>query len=116
MDQLFLLRPGFIDLKHAAKSPSYFCSHCAMIDGYLNYYPSIKDQLQIILVDFVRPRPQIIELIGEENQSCPVLVLNNAETINGNFAIQKYGETRFINDANEITAYLASKFGSSFPH
>jgi hypothetical protein len=33
-------------------------------------------------VNFARPRNPIIELIGEENQSCPVLILDNGTFIN----------------------------------
>lgn len=100
MDKLFLLKPDFQD-KVRNDGKFYFCPPCALIEGVLSFYPFLLDKLDIYHVDFVRPRPAIIELIGEENQSCPVL-------------IQPDGA--FINDPDKILIYLAETYGIGHAH
>jgi hypothetical protein len=46
--------------------------------GFLSYNPDISQQLEIIYIDYKRSRPRIIEYLGEENQSSPVLPLNSS--------------------------------------
>lgn len=115
MDQLFLLKPGFPD---AAMRPSqlYFCPDCAMIEGVLGYYPQLRHQLKITYVDFARPRPSLIDLLGAENQSCPVLILSDPETAHIPESAQVYGRFCFINDVTEIMNYWALKSGIAYPH
>ena len=116
MDQLFLLGTGFQDASRQPTTRMYFCPHCAVIEGFLGYYPALREKLQITYVDFLRPRPQIIILLGEENQSCPVLVLGEGDVPREIASVKIFGKHRFINDADEITAYLAATWGVAFPH
>ncbi len=81
MEKLFLLNPDFQDINRGAEK-KYFCPPCALIEGVLSFYPRLRNELEITYVDFVRPRPAIIELIGEENQGCPVLVLEDGSFVN----------------------------------
>lgn len=74
LDRLYLLKPHFMD---TGKGP-FFCPGCAQMVGLLEFYPALKQQLEVRWLDFPRPRPELIELLGEENQSCPVLVLKDA--------------------------------------
>ena len=53
----------------------FYCPDCGIVEGFFFYNPKIKEQVDIIHVDFQRPRPEIIEQLGEENQGSPVLVL-----------------------------------------
>lgn len=92
MEKLFLLKPDFQDINRKADA-KYFCPPCALIEGVLSFYPRLRNELEITYVDFVRPRPAIIELIGEANQSCPVLVLDDGS---------------FLNDADEIIQHLTA--------
>ena len=73
-DRLYLLKPQFMD---QGKGP-YFCPGCAQMLGLLEFYPELKQELEVRYLDFPRPRPELIDLLGEENQSCPVLVLKDA--------------------------------------
>lgn len=100
MDKLFLLKPDFID-KARNNNTKYFCPPCAQIEGILSFYPFLREKLEIQYVDFERPRPSIIELIGEENQSCPVLILS---------------DKTFINDPDKISKYLSEKYGIGYAH
>ena len=81
MEKLFLLKPDFQDINRNAET-KYFCPPCALIEGVLSFYPQLRNELEITYVDFVRPRPAIIELIGEANQSCPVLILEDGSFLN----------------------------------
>ena len=73
-DRLYLLKAGFID---QGKGP-YFCPECAQMVGLLEFYPALKQRLEVRWLNFPRPRPELIDLLGEENQNCPVLVLKEA--------------------------------------
>ena len=90
MEKLFLLKPDFQDINRGAEN-KYFCPHCAIIEGLLSYYPMLRNELEIHYVDFAHPRTDIVALIGEANQSCPVLVREDGG---------------FINETDDIIQYL----------
>jgi hypothetical protein len=81
MEKLFLIKPDFQDLNRG-DGKSYFCPDCAMIEGLLSFYPRLRSELEVNYVDFTRPRKVLVELVGEANQSCPVLVLDDGTLIN----------------------------------
>lgn len=100
MKKLFLLKPDFKDLKRG-DDLSYFCPDCAIIEGLLSYYPRLRTELEVHYVDFIRPRQALIELLGEENQSCPVLILDNGS---------------FLNEPDDIIAHLAEYHHTGHAH
>jgi glutathione S-transferase len=100
MEKLFLLKPDFKDINRSAEN-KYFCPSCTLIEGLLSFYPRLRNELEVHYVDFVRPRPEIVKLIGEANQSCPVLVLDDG---------------KFINEPDEIVFYLVKNHGIAQPH
>lgn len=110
---LFLLPPDFADPAFS-KTDSYFCPSCAMVEGFLSYFPQVREKLIFEYLDFPRPRKVLVERLGEARQSCPVLILGpdapfteNLDSVEGGFVIQ---------DATEITRYLGKVFGLSLPH
>lgn len=100
MEKLFLLKPDFIDPK-LDPGKKYFCPNCAIIEGLFIYYPHLRSQLEVHQVDFPRPRPAIVELIGEENQSCPVLIKEDGS---------------FINETRDIIQYLTTQYHIGHKH
>lgn len=112
--QLYLLKPDFSDIKLKPEQRVYFCPSCATVNGMLSYYPQIREQLEVIYVDFQRPRPALIDLLGEENQSCPVLVVD--DTADGMKGVQTANGKYFINDPEAILEFLAQHFQVGFPH
>jgi hypothetical protein len=90
MKKLFLLKADFKDASRE-EGKKYFCPDCAMIEGLLSYYPRLLEELEVHYVNFAHPRTVLVDLIGEANQSCPVLVLENGS---------------FINETNEIIRHL----------
>jgi hypothetical protein len=100
MKKLFLLKADFQDASRA-DGKRYFCPDCVMIEGLLSYYPRLLDELEVKYVNFARPRPAIVDLIGEENQGCPVLVLE---------------DKTFINDTAGIIQHLIEKHQIGHSH
>ena len=77
-------------------------------------YPTLKSQLDITRLDHPRPRPPVIEAVGEAHQGCPILVLDgefdwpDAET-------SAATGRRFLQD-HAIAPYLAARYGIGRPH
>ena len=108
---LFTLKPNFLE-----GGRSYFCPDCAMVEGALAYHPEAKAELDIRPVDFARPRPEVIELLGAENQGCPVLVLPPDTAPPAGVHSRTANGRTFVSGAKDITTYLALAFGGPFPH
>lgn len=81
MKKLFLLKPDFQDGSRA-DGKKYFCPECSPIEGLLSYYPRLRDELEVHYLDYNRPRKVLVDLLGAENQGCPVLVLDDGTFIN----------------------------------
>lgn len=98
-DRLFLLRPGFEDPDYP--NAVFYCWHCALMEGVLASFPELAERLEIIRIAWPRPRSEVVELLGEENQSLPVLV---------------FAEGGFVNDKDAILAALSARHGFPLPH
>jgi hypothetical protein len=112
-DRLYLLKPHFMD---GDKGP-YYCPHCAQLVGLMEFYPTLKGQLEVRWLDFPRPRAELVALLGDENQSCPVLVLAHAPS--SSLAALPLRQARgrwFVEGAEEIATYLARVHGTGLPH
>ena len=110
-DTLFLLTAGFED---RAGAP-YYCPHCAIFEGLLHLYPFLSSEIDVVRVGFARPRPQIVALLGEEYQSCPVIVLG-APFKGDTELLKTVGGRQFIDDPHEIGTYLSLVYGIPRPH
>lgn len=109
-DRLYLVNPGWTD-EHGGP---WYCPAGAVIEGVLAFHPELRDRLDIAHVDFPRPRPMVVRELGDELQSCPVLVLD------GEFDWPEAGvspETgaRYLQD-EAIVPYLAARYGIARPH
>jgi hypothetical protein len=71
-DRLLLLNPGWTD----DQGGPWYCPPGAIVEGVLAFHPFLRDRLEITYLDHPRPRPPVIELVGEDHQSCPILVLD----------------------------------------
>jgi hypothetical protein len=117
MPKLFLLKPAYADPNVGAAGQLYYCPHCAMVEGVLHYYPALRQQLAITYVDFPRPRKVIADLIGEANQSCPVLVLTPAEAQAADTSyFTPANGLLFVNTAAHIARFLAHRYQIALPH
>lgn len=109
-DRLYLIDPDWFD---DAGGP-WFCPPGAYIEGVLAFYPALTDQLEIIRLGFPRPRPAVIEQVGEAHQSCPLLVLDGAFDW-PEAAVSEATGRRFLQD-HAIVPYLAARYGIGLPH
>lgn len=117
MDKLFLLKPDFTDDKIDNKGQAYYCPSCATIEGVLSYYPLLREKLEVIYVDFPKPRHQISALIGEANQGCPVLILEGTKAMQSGLEGRKtHGDESFLNTTQHILQYLAQTYQIGLPH
>ena len=109
-DRLFLINPDWRD----DLGGPWFCPAGAYIEGLLAFYPALKDQLDIVRLDFPRPRPPVIAEVGEDHQSCPILVLDGAFDWPEAQVSAATGR-RFLQD-HAIASYLAARYGIGLPH
>ncbi|MES0879561.1 DUF3088 domain-containing protein [Roseibium sp. SCP14] len=98
-DTLYLLEPGFEDPAYPDKV--FYCWHCALMEGVLASFPDLAQKLDVKRIGWSRPRQEIVNLLGKDNQSLPVLVL---------------AEGGFINNKDEILQALSARHGFPLPH
>ncbi|MEL7033460.1 MAG: DUF3088 domain-containing protein [Pseudomonadota bacterium] len=111
-DKLIILEVDFDD--PAFPEQRFFCWHCVLMEGIFASFPQLKDSVDLIRIAWPQPREEVIALIGEPNQSLPVLILADDapdEIANGNWNGQ-----RFVSGKDEILAVLSSRHGIPQPH
>ena len=111
-DKLFLLKPDFAD----GDSLRYYCVECAQLEGVLSLYPGLRTELDVERVDFQRPRKALLELIGEPNQSAPVLIVGNASSRPDGIQYGEHENRHFVSGADAISRYLAKQYNIGSPH
>jgi hypothetical protein len=92
-----------------------FCPACAMVEGYLSYYPNVMNAIDVVRVSPVRPRADIVELLGEDNQGSPVLVLSTKAQLPDGVTAQQVNGYLFINDERDILVYLGLTYQGGLP-
>ncbi len=110
-DTLFIIAAPFVD---AALDGTWFCTACATMEGALLANPEWASRIDVRRSDFPRPRREIIALIGEANQSMPVLVLAAGSTPSAD--AKEHEGVFFLDDPKPITRYLAAAYGGAGPH
>ncbi|MBO9706985.1 MAG: DUF3088 family protein [Caulobacter sp.] len=112
-DRLFLLRADWVD-----QDRTWFCMACAAVEGFLAYYPAVRDRLEIAYLPYGRPRHPVADLLGEANQNLPALILaepfDHPDLREGD--LQAAGGLTFATNEGPITRYLAARYGVSPPH
>ena len=114
-DRLFLLHPGFVD--PSLGDQPFYCVDCAAIEGVLTYYPEVRSRLSVEHLAFPRPRGPLVELLGVEHQSCPVMVIGTrpAPSVAGIRTSAATGRP-FAHGVPAITSYLAAVYGIPIVH
>lgn len=110
-DVLFLLRPGFFD-----GGEPWFCAACAQVEGLLSFYPHLRQQLDVRYVDFAHPRQAIVAELGEQHQSCPVLVVKRRDLAALPDAVATPAGVRFFAGATAIAAHFNRAYGTPLAH
>jgi hypothetical protein len=50
-------------------------SQVPLNNGVVHRDPRVRHLVEVRFVDYPRPRPEVVALVGEANLGCPVLVL-----------------------------------------
>jgi len=111
-DTLILIKPGFTD--PTFPDAHFYCWHCALMEGILAGFPALAARIDILRIDWPRPRREVIALIGPENQSLPVLVL--ADDADENLATGRFGNRCFVEGKDAILTALSRRHGIPLPH
>lgn len=111
-NKLFLLDVNFKD--PAFPTQTFYCWHCVLMEGLLSCYPKMAEQLDVERIAWPRPRQPLIDLIGEENQSVPVLVLS--DNAPQGLETGQYRGRRFINEKDAILRAFSVIYGIDDPH
>jgi hypothetical protein len=109
-DTLFVLRPGFQD-----KDQVWFCPYSAQVIGYLSYYPGVRETLELVELEFPKPREPLASLVGEDHQAAPLLVLGG-EAADVGVPVGEAKGHRFVEKTMDILRYLARTRGTPDPH
>lgn len=107
-DILFLLPPGFED-----NDRREFCPECAELWGVLNYYPAIKEALEIRYVGIDHPRAPICDLLGDGRWNAPTLIVTAPEP--DIIGLRSDNGHAHLGSARDIAKYFARKFGTAMP-
>ena len=110
-DRLFVFRPGFTD-----KGSTWFCPYSAQVIGFLTYYPHVRESVDLVELDFAKPRHPLVGLVGAQHQAAPMLGLGD-NVVNGPDVT--LGETkghRTVEKTIEILRYLAATRSVPGPH
>ena len=110
-DTLFVLRPGFDD-----KGVRWFCPYSAQVMGFLSYYPHIRDTVDVVELEFAKPRKPLVDLVGEAHQSAPILVLAGEPVRVPDVKIGEANSHKFVEKTIEILRYLAATRSVPAPH
>ena len=102
-DQLYLMKPGFMN---AGLGP-FYCGDSVSIEGLLGFFPELRDQLDITYIDFRRPRQAVVDAIGENNQSIPVLILSDDSPNLPEIETRSANGRRFICTEKSIREYMS---------
>jgi len=111
-DRLFLLRPDFVDPAYPGRR--FYCWHCALLEGVLASFPELAERIDVERVAWQRPRHAVIDLVGAENQSLPLLVLGDDAP--DELATGIHGHVRFVAGKDEILSVLSRRHGIPEPH
>lgn len=111
-DILFLLSTGFED----GPGTSWFCPYCIKVEGMLACFPEIAERIQVRRIGFAKPRQEIVALLGEQAQGCPVVVLGEAHAAHPAARRSEATGRAYIADSDAILAWLAETFDTPRPH
>ena len=111
-DKLIILNVNFQDPEYPGKR--FYCWHCILLEGLLASFPEMAAKLDVERISWPRPRTALIDIVGESNQSVPILIL--ADDAPTGLETGKHGDFRFIDDKDAILRALTVRYGIPYPH
>ena len=110
-DTLYVLRPGFED-----RGAIWFCPYSAQVMGFLGYYPAVRATIDLVELDFARPRRPLSDQLGEDHQAAPMLVLAGEPVAVERVTVAQAHGRHYVEKTIEILRYLAATRGLPAPH
>ncbi len=107
---LFLLAPGFED-----NGRREYCPECAEMWGVLSYFPAIKEAIEISYQPIHRPRDQMVEMLGEDAQNCPTLILPKGMQVPDGVRVGTANGFDYLDSARGIAIYFSKLYGTPVP-
>lgn len=111
-DKLIILDVDFV--VPALPDQVFYCWHCVLIEGLLCAYPELMRKIDVERIAWPKPRQAVVELLGDQNQSVPVLIL--ADDAPDGLETGRFGSQRFVNDKDAILHVLSVRHGIARPH
>ncbi|MEO0909624.1 MAG: DUF3088 domain-containing protein [Pseudomonadota bacterium] len=111
-DKLIILKPDFQD--PAYPDQTFYCWHCALMEGLLSCYPDMANKLDVQRISWPKPRQELIDLVGPENQSVPILIL--ADDAPAGLETGSFNGRRFVDEKDAILRALSIRYGIADPH
>jgi hypothetical protein len=106
-DTLFLLPPGFED-----QDRREYCPECGEVWGLLNYFPALKETLNIIYVPITHPRGPITDVLGDGQFNAPTLVLAEGTGTPSGVSFKTANGRKYIDSARGLAALWAARYGT----
>jgi hypothetical protein len=103
-DVLYLMKPGFMN---AGLGP-FYCGDSVSIEGLLGFYPELREKVDVVYVDFPRPRQPLLDALGEDHQSVPVLVQAEDGSAPAAARFKTANGRRYIANEKSIREYLST--------
>ena len=94
---------------------SYFCPYSAQVIGFLTYFPAVAATVEIIELEWPKPRHPIVDVLDEDHQAAPMLVLAATTNVPG-VRIKTVNGHHVVEDTLEILRYLAATRSVPLPH
>ncbi|MEM8651193.1 MAG: DUF3088 domain-containing protein [Pseudomonadota bacterium] len=111
-DKLIILKPDFQD--PAYPDQTFYCWHCALMEGLLSCYSDMANKLDVQRISWPKPRQELIDLVGPENQSVPILIL--ADDAPAGLETGSFNGRRFVDEKDAILRALSIRYGIADPH
>ncbi|MBR9826121.1 MAG: DUF3088 domain-containing protein [Alphaproteobacteria bacterium] len=109
-DILFLLTGSWV----TEAGEERLCPEACLVEGALLLNPHWAEAVTIIRVDYPRPRPAIVDLLDEDNQNAPTLILTADREAKEPVEAEINGR-RIYTDPKAICRQLAASYGGSAP-
>ena len=109
---LYLLKMPFKDA--AVSDEDFYCWTCLLLDGLTQKFSEKLSELDIQRIEFLRPRQKVVDIVGPDNQSLPMLVLDDNVLIGRETGT--FGKTRFIKGKDEILDALTDIYAIPRQH
>ncbi len=112
-------KPILFLLEHEFEDPNlpgqrFFCPHCLPLEGALASVPGLRERLDVRHVGFARPRQQVIDVVSEQDQSLPKLVLPAG--VHSEHASGEHAAGQYVSGTRPILATLGELYGIPQPH